>query len=143
MYKLLIVDDEFVEIEALEYVIKNSDLPISSIESAHNGRQAINLVQTFLPDFVLMDIKMPGISGIQAAAVIKEEHPNCKIVFLTAYDYFNYAQEAIQLKASGFLIKPVADDELISVLNRLIVETEKESLNQEISLNIKSKTNCR
>lgn len=139
MYKLLIVDDEFVEIEALEYVIKNSDLPIGEIKSTHNGRKAISIAESFAPDFVLMDIKMPGISGTQAAAVIKDHNPNCKVVFLTAYNYFNYAKDAIELNASGFLIKPVADDELIGILNKLIIEVEKESLNQELTLNIKSK----
>lgn len=139
MYKLLIVDDEFVEIEALEYVIKNSTLPIAEIKSTHNGRKAIQVAESFAPDFVLMDIKMPGISGTNAAAIIKDHNPNCKIIFLTAYNYFNYAKEAIELGASGFLIKPVADDELIGILNSLIIEIEKDNLNQELTLNIKTK----
>lgn len=139
MYKLLIVDDEYVEIEALEYVIKNSSLPIGFIKVANNGREAIKTAATFHPDFVLMDIKMPGISGTEAAAVIKESAPDCKIVFLSAYNYFNYAKEAIQLKASDFLIKPVDDRELIDVLNRLIIEQKNESLNKELTVEIESK----
>lgn len=139
MYNLLIVDDEYVEIEALVYVIENSSLPINTIKTANNGRKAISLANSFTPDFVLMDIKMPGISGTEAAAIIKELHPSCKIVFLSAYNYFNYAKEALQLNASDFLIKPVSNKNLIDLLNRLILEIKKELLNDTLSSSINNK----
>lgn len=138
MYKLLIVDDEYVEIEALTYIVKNSTLPIGEIMTANNGRQAIQLANETPPDMVLMDIKMPGITGIEAAAHIKDLYPNCKIVFLSAYNYFDYAQEAIRLEANDFLIKPVSGEKVIEVLNRLIMSTEEESKNLELSSDIEN-----
>lgn len=138
MYKLLIVDDEYVEIEALTYIVENSTLPIATILTASNGRQAIELSKEHTPDIIIMDIKMPGITGTEAAILIKEFCPYSKIVFLSAYNYFDYAQEAIRLEASDFLIKPVSNETLIEVLSRLIANKEKESRELQLTSSIET-----
>lgn len=139
MYKLLIVDDEHIEIEALKYIISNSNLPINKIQTANNGRKAIQEASSFSPDFIIMDIKMPGISGIESAKIIKETLPYCKIIFLSAYNYFDYAKEAITIGASDFLIKPVANEDLINVLEKMIKLTKAEIMNREVQLSIEYK----
>ncbi|GKX29116.1 hypothetical protein SH1V18_15960 [Vallitalea longa] len=139
MYKLLIVDDEHIEIEALKYIISNSNLPINKIETANNGRNAIQIASSFSPDFIIMDIKMPGISGIEAAKIIKETLPYCKIIFLSAYNYFDFAKEAITIGASDFLIKPVSNENLISVLEKMIKLTKAEFMDRELKFSIECK----
>ena len=136
--KILIVDDEYVEIEALTYIIENSALEFSEIITASNGRQAIAAATENAPDIVLMDIKMPGISGIEAASVIKDMSPNCQLIFLSAYNYFEYAQEALRLNASDFLIKPVASEDLIQLLSGIIDRYKLKSAKDQTSLSIEA-----
>lgn len=139
MYKLLIADDEYLEIEALKYIISNSTLPIKSIEAASSGREAIEKARDFTPDFIIMDIKMPGLSGIEAAKAIKKTFTDCKIIFLSAYNYFDYAKEALKLGASDFLIKPVSCEDLIEVFEKLIKQTDSKILDKELQLSTEHK----
>jgi two-component system response regulator YesN len=81
-----------------------------------------------------MDIKMPGLSGIEAAKVIKKNLPECKIVFLSAYNYFDYAKEALKIGASDFLIKPVSCDELIEVFEKLIKQKKLKALDKNLQI---------
>jgi two-component system, response regulator YesN len=118
MYKLLIVDDEHIEREALKYVVTRECRNIRVVDVAVNGKEAIEKVKQHLPDILFMDIKMPGINGLEAAKEIKEIQPECKIVFISAFDYFNYAQKAIEVGAIDFVLKPVSNDRLIESINR-------------------------
>ena len=79
----------------------------------------MELARRILPDIVLMDIKMPGMDGLQATAIIREELPATKIIILTAYDEFSYVQKALKLGAVDFLLKPVRPAKLIEVLNEV------------------------
>jgi two-component system response regulator YesN len=139
MYKYLIVDDEYVELEALEYILQNSDLHIASIETATSGKKAIEKAQNYFPDFILMDIKMPGISGIDAAKIIKDTCQNCCIIFLSAFNNFDFAQEAIHLGASDYLIKPISNEQLINTLKKhiLFLEKQEKTFDQQNDIHLK------
>lgn len=126
MYKLLIADDEHLERQALCYIIKKHCSRISLIEEASNGREAISKSSSFQPDILLMDIKMPGINGIEAAKSIKEMNPGCRILFLTAFDYFEYAREAIKIGVENFIVKPADDDMLVETLNSIVEKLDME-----------------
>lgn len=139
MFKLLITDDEFIEIQALKHIILNSSLPISEIKTANNGRDAIKIASSFTPDIIIMDIKMPGITGIDAASSIISLLPNCKIIFLSAYDYFDYAKNALQIGASDFLVKPVSNESLLNTLIHIINDIKAEITEKEQQLSIQSK----
>lgn len=112
MYKMLIADDEFVEREALTCVVREAFEDKFEIRTADNGKQAVGTAEEFMPDIILMDIKMPVLSGIDAAKKIMEFHPACKIIMLTGFTYFNYAKDCVGLGAFDFIVKP-ADDELV------------------------------
>ena len=64
-----------------------------------------------------MDIKMPGINGIEASKIIRQFNAECRILLLTAFNYFDYAKEAIKIGVKDFLVKPVQNDEIIEVIN--------------------------
>jgi two-component system, response regulator YesN len=120
MYKLLIVDDEHIEREALKYVVSRECPHVKVVDAAINGQDAIEKVKQHLPNILFMDIKMPGISGLEAAKEIKEIHPGCQIIFISAFDYFHYAQKAIEVGAIDFILKPVSNEQLVESINRAI-----------------------
>lgn len=126
MYKLLIVDDELIEREALRFIVTHSDLEISEIMEAANGNEAITVAADFNPDIVILDIKMPGLNGLEAGHIIKKMHPDIKIVFMTAFDRFEYAQEAIKVGVEEFIVKPAPNDKTIEILQSCIVKIEKD-----------------
>lgn len=125
MYKLLIVDDESIERDALKYIVKESNLKIGEIEEASNGQEAISVATIFNPDIVILDIKMPGLNGIEAAKILKKIYSDSKIIFLTAFNQFEYAHEAIKIGVEDFIVKPASKERVIEVLSKTIEEIEK------------------
>ena len=139
MYTILIADDEALERKALRKIIKDNIPEISQIEDAQDGAVALEKAQKLLPDLVILDIKMPRLSGLDAARHIKSFNPNCRIVLLSGYTYFNYAKEAINIGISDFLVKPVADDELITCLKNLIEGLKKQKKQSSEIVNVTEK----
>lgn len=136
MYKLLIVDDEAVEREAIQYFISRSNLSFASVAEAVNGVQAVDLARKLMPEIILMDIKMPGKTGLEAAQEIRLFNRDCKIIFLTAFNEFEYAQKAIKIKAEDFIIKPAYSETLLKVLAQVIADLDNSrgiSMHQSVS----------
>lgn len=131
MYRLLIADDEALEREGLELIIERMMPGRFQIIHAENGRAAIQRAEQHRPHIVIMDIKMPGIDGIEALRQIKEFNLGIKMVLVTAYDYFAYAQQAITLGVHEYMLKPTNRQKLMSVLSKLIVELESEESRRE------------
>jgi two-component system response regulator YesN len=127
MFTLLIADDEKLEREALKYIIRRGTEVVGNIIEAANGREAIEIAEREKPDIAFLDIKMPGINGVEAARRLKELLPACKIVFLTAFDTFDYAREALRLGAEDFLVKPVEDERVLELLDILSCRLQEES----------------
>ncbi|KKM11453.1 hypothetical protein SY88_08535 [Clostridiales bacterium PH28_bin88] len=120
MTRILVVDDEPLERQAIEFIICRSNLGVEVAGEARNGAEAIRRAKELQPDIIFMDIKMPGINGLMAAREIKELVPDVEIIMLTAYDEFSYAQEALRLGAAEYLLKPVHPEEVIALLERLV-----------------------
>ncbi|MBS3969402.1 MAG: response regulator [Clostridia bacterium] len=128
MYKILIVDDERVELQFLRHVIEKYKLPLNICGEAEDGLEAVELADRLKPDFVIIDISMPHKNGLEAAAIIKQKHPWIKIYILTAYEKFDYAKKAIEIDVEDYLTKPISPDKLISVLKKGIKSKLKEKL---------------
>ncbi len=116
MYSILIVDDEALERKALRNIIMNKVPEIVAIEEANNGQVALEKVRKLMPDIMLLDIKMPQVNGIDVAREVKTFLPDCRIILLSGYTYFNYAREAVAIGIQDFLVKPVDDEDLVSAL---------------------------
>lgn len=104
MIKILLVDDQDILVEGLKLILgKEEDLVICG--SAGDGRSAYEACRWNTPDVVLMDIRMPGVNGVDAAAMIKKEFPDIKIIMLTTFNDDEYIYEALKHGASGYLLK--------------------------------------
>lgn len=103
-------------------MLEESGLCFDEIFEADSGRSAVRVASQHSPEIILMDIRMPGLDGISAAKQICDFNSTCKILFLTAYDHFEYAREALRCKASDFLVKPVSREELIKAVKTCSAE---------------------
>ncbi len=115
MVSLIIVDDEKLARDRLRRMLETST-DYQVLAEAANGREAIELVQQLNPDILLMDIRMPGMDGLEAAQHMLELSKPPGIVFCTAYD--EYAVSAFDVQAVGYLLKPVRKERLLSALGR-------------------------
>ena len=104
MAGILIVDDMPVIRSALMRILSEESALFSPVFEATNGEEAVALAHSHKPDVILMDIKMPAMTGLQATAVIRQELPNTKIVMLTAYNEFSYVQKALKLGARDYIL---------------------------------------
>ena len=98
------------------------------VRAVGNGMDAVSTAEIWNADIVLMDIEMPGLNGIEAAMKIAQNNPKTKLVFITAYGRFEYAREAVRLRAVDYLLKPIEDSELIVILERLIQELKQQEI---------------
>ncbi len=125
MYRILVADDEPIERRVISKKIQEFFPGQTEVFQAKNGREAIEIFQKEGCDIVLLDIEMPGLNGLEAAESIRRMDRGCSIIFLTAFDEFNYARKAISVKALEYLLKPGSDEELVEVLEEAFRLTEE------------------
>jgi two-component system, response regulator YesN len=118
MIKVLIIDDEPFIREGLRKTINWKTLHCTVVGEAENGVEAIEKIDILMPDIVITDIMMPGHNGLELTQYLKDNHPQIKIIFLTGYNDFSFAQQAIRLGAFDFVLKPTNTDELEKVIAR-------------------------
>ncbi|WP_431088780.1 response regulator [Paenibacillus sp. 8b26] len=123
---LLLVDDEVVDLEWLRRRVLESGLNVRVAGTAHSGFQALKLMKSEPIDLILSDIRMPIMTGTEFARKAKTIHPKVKIVFISGHEDFGYAKEAIEINASGYLLKPVEDQELFRILTEQVAKIEQE-----------------
>lgn len=130
MIKLLIVDDEQIEREGMEAILKKA-YPNVIVAHAKNGKMAVEMVDTYAPDLILMDIKMPGMNGLEAVRKISDERPTIKFIMVTAYDMFEYMRTAIKLGVKDYILKPSKASDIIQTVGKVIRQIEEEKTSHE------------
>ena len=133
MIRLLIADDEKLEREALAELVQRRFEREVVLEVAENGRKAADTAVLWGADLILMDIEMPGMSGLDAARAVLAQRPSCRVIFVTAYSLFQYAHEAVHLGACDYLLKPVDPDELEASVRRAMRQIETERKLEELA----------
>lgn len=118
-YKLILVDDEEDVREGLLGQIQWESLGYQVMDTAENGKEAAEMVEKHHPDVVVTDIQMPFMNGLQLSEWIRNHYPGTKIIILTGYDEFEYAQKAIRLGIDEYVLKPFSAGELVEVLEKV------------------------
>lgn len=142
MYRVMLVDDEKIVTDAIEYIIKKNFSDIQVISTARSGRGAIEAIEYSVPDIIFMDIKMPGLNGIETIREIKKRYKHVVFIVLTAFDQFDFAKEALNLGVIEYLLKPVNRTKVVEAINKAvdIIKAEKEKRRQELELKEKLET---
>jgi DNA-binding NarL/FixJ family response regulator len=113
--RVVLTDDQPLVRAGLRVLIAdNPDLDV--VGEAGTGTEAVQLVRDLRPDVVVMDIRMPGMDGIEATRIISAEHPAARIVVLTTFDDDDYVYGALRAGASGFLVKDMALDDILAAI---------------------------
>jgi NarL family two-component system response regulator LiaR len=115
MIRVLICDDQRIVCEGLEAIL-SSDPDIQVVGIAGDGAEALEKIPDTHPDVVLMDLKMPGMNGIQATHKISDEYPQVKVLVLTTYGADEWVFDAIRSGAAGYLLKGTPRDTLIAAV---------------------------
>ncbi|GKX67235.1 response regulator [Inconstantimicrobium mannanitabidum] len=126
MYKILIVDDEAIIRKGLKTIVDWDKLQCNVCGEACDGIEAIEMVKTYMPDMIIIDIRMPGMNGIDAIKYIKDIDKKCKIIILSGYRDFEYMQSAIKLGAFDYILKPSKVVDIVNVVQRAINQIEEE-----------------
>lgn len=114
--RLLLVDDQPLLRVGFRLVLEGEE-NLVVVGEASNGAEAVRQVTALKPHVVLMDVRMPGMDGIEATRLIAAAHPETRVIILTTFDLDEYAFAGLQAGASAFLLKDVAPEELIHAVH--------------------------
>ncbi|MDQ7826237.1 MAG: response regulator transcription factor [Candidatus Eremiobacteraeota bacterium] len=113
--KILIVDDHTLVREGFAKMLE-LESSFNVVGQASSARDALEKTKSLRPEIVLMDIKLPGINGIEATKMIKKEHPDVEVIILSMYDEEEYVMESVKAGATGYVLKDISQDELFSAI---------------------------
>jgi two-component system response regulator YesN len=133
MINLLIVDDEIHLVDSLVDTIDWREAGIDQVFKAYSALEALQIMSTVQVDILVTDIRMPGMSGLELIGRIRQTWKRTKLVLLTGYADFEYAKQALEQQVSAYLIKPVADAEIVDTI-RSIAERLKEEWENVVSM---------
>lgn len=115
MLKILICDDQEMVCEGLRVIL--SAVPdFEVVDTVRDGEEAVDAVARYAPNVVLMDLKMPRMNGMQATRILRQRHPQVRVLVLTTYDDDEWLFEALQSGASGYLLKDTPRETLIAAV---------------------------
>lgn len=138
MFKLLIVDDEPIHRRGLTSMIARLR-PKYEISDAKNGQEALEHMEANHVDILITDIQMPVMDGLELISRLRKITSNTKIIILSVYGYFDYAQQALKLGAFDYLLKPVDEDKVIQVLEGVEKKIFEEFEQQREASSLKAK----
>lgn len=119
MLKVLIVDDEPLIRQGLKSIIDWKGYGFDICGEADNGKSGLDMIQNLKPDVAVIDIKMPQMNGLELVEEVKKLGMDLRVIILTAYSDFKFAQEAIDLGIDSYILKPIEKEELIQKVSRI------------------------
>ncbi|MFC4778253.1 response regulator [Paenibacillus sp. GCM10023252] len=131
MYKLLLVEDEEDVRESILHEVEWNRYGYEVIDKAENGKDAMDCFEREVPDVVVTDIQMPFMDGLQLSEWIRRHHPGTKVIILTGFDEFEYAQKAVKLQIDEYVLKPFSSQELIDALVKISKQLQQETADRE------------
>lgn len=136
MLRIMIADDEYLVIESFRHIVERFTQGIEIVAVASSGREAIEMAERHRPDLIFMDIRMPGINGIEAIRAIRENNTSSQFVIISAYEQFNFAREGINLGVLEYLTKPFGKEQIIEIFDKVKrqLDEKRQALNREMVL---------
>lgn len=119
MIKVLIVDDEKLVCQLMKSAVAWNELGMEVVAEAHNGFEALELIEKHNPKVVVTDIRMPGMDGITLLEKAREKGVDCDFVVVSGHQDFEYAKSAIQYGVENYILKPIDEDELMMTLYKI------------------------
>ena len=135
MITVYIADDEMWGTLGLKKILERSGYELQVVGTADNGLTAKEDIERLRPDVVFADIRMPGLSGLELLEVIPEVSPDSKVVIITGFAEFSYAQTAVQLHAFDLLLKPIKELELERVLKNVMAQSAEKTEEEQTESN--------
>ncbi len=131
MYKVFLVEDEIVTREGIRDQVDWRSTGFELCGEAPDGEIALPLLEATRPDVLITDIKMPFMDGLQLSKYVRERMPWVKIIILSGHDEFQYAQEAVKLGVTEYLLKPLGVQDFHTVLGKIAAQLDHDRLEQE------------
>lgn len=131
MFKVFLVEDEIVVREGIRNNILWEQYGFQYAGDAPDGELALPLIRQIQPDLLITDIRMPFIDGLKLIELIRKDLPKMKIVIISGYDDFTYAQQALRLGVEQYLLKPISKVKLVQLLADLREKMENEKRQEE------------
>ncbi len=131
MFKVFLVEDEIVVREGIRNYINWGQYGYLYTGDASDGEIALPLIRQIKPDLLITDIKMPFMNGLALIELIRHELPKTKIVIISGYDDFSYAQQAINMGVEQYLLKPIVKEKMVETLVTLKKKMDEERQQQE------------
>ncbi len=132
MHTVLIVDDELIIRQGLKCIIEWDKLGFRIIGEASNGKDALDFILQKNPDVVMMDIRIPKLSGLEVVEQVRQKGYLGKIIILSGFSDFKYAQQAIRFGVEYYLTKPIDEDELTETILKIGEGLDKEAQQQKV-----------
>ncbi len=137
MYKVLLVDDERIILDGISRIVDWESTGTVLAGTARNGIEAYEKVIEDPPHIIISDIKMPGMDGLQLAAKVSAEYPEIKLILLSGFGEFEYAQSAIEYGVKHYLLKPCNENKIMEVLQELVSELNQEQQSEQFVSNMR------
>lgn len=131
MFKVFLVEDEVVVREGIRKNIQWEQYGFHYAGDASDGELALPMIRQIQPDLLITDIKMPFMDGLSLIELVREELPKTKIVIISGYDDFSYAQQAIRMGVEQYILKPIIKEKMVEMLIALGKKMEAERRHQE------------
>lgn len=119
MVKIMIADDQQLIRESLK-IILDSDPDFEVVKVVGSGQEVLDSLKTESIDIILMDVRMPNMSGVDCTRIVKKEYPNIKVIILTTFDDDEYIYDALKYGASGYLLKGCSLEELSTAIHNVL-----------------------
>lgn len=133
--RAVIIEDEKRARAALSSLLEKMEPPVQVVGESDDASEGLQIISERLPDLVIADIRMPGMSGLEMIRILREKEIDTEFVIVSGYSDFKYAQEAISLGVIGYILKPVTYEDIEQIIRKI----EKKNKNTNLELEIKKK----
>ncbi|WP_020617865.1 response regulator [Paenibacillus daejeonensis] len=128
MFRILLVDDELLVRNDLRYLLDYSRHGFEICGEAHDGEMALSMIKSSPPDIAILDVNMPGMSGVELNRTIKEHYPSVQTIMLSSYDDYDYVRDCLKVGSIDYLLKHRLDGEMLLSLLQKAVRVQREAV---------------